>query len=44
MAMEAPVGVIANTLAPETGLFPEVTEAVIVTVCPRLKTAPVLGL
>jgi hypothetical protein len=44
MAMEAPVGLLANTVAPETGLFAEVTEAVIVAVCPRLKTAPVLGL
>jgi hypothetical protein len=37
-------GPFATTVAPETGLPPELTEAVIVTVWPRPKTVPVVGL
>jgi hypothetical protein len=42
--MDAPEGLFATTEAPETGTPPELTEAVIVTVWPRLKAVPELGL
>ena len=39
----APVGPLTVTEAPETGVPPELTAALIVTVSPRLKTIPLLG-
>jgi hypothetical protein len=43
-AREAPVGLFAVTVAPDTGLPPSLTIALIVTVCPMVKVAPALGL
>jgi hypothetical protein len=42
--MDAPEGLFATTEASETGTPPELTAAVIVTVWPRLKAVPELGL
>jgi len=43
-AMIAPVGLFALTVAPDTGLPPSLTIALMVTVCPVAKVAPALGL
>ena len=42
--MVVPVGLFALTVAPETGLPPSLTIALMVTVCPVAKVAPEVGL